>query len=281
MINKYQEGGQLTNTQQQGLQYLAQLYMQQTGKDPQQDQQGFMQFVQQLAQQAGVQDIGQLLDLVYQRATQQAQSAKRGAKLNYLRSLTGICPPGTELTYYKTGGRVCAKCGAKVSKKQEGGESPFKPLLRSGKLDKFITRGTRGANPTQMPNPVQMPNPIKRDSSVRMPQPSLNNNSIPMPNGEKFGQRIIPKKFQQSIKPVESQQEGGWKNWANFGLGLVGAGAGAAIRGARALRGANTAAKALKATRTAKNAFDDARFYGKMAGQAAGIGMMQRGVIGK
>jgi len=41
-MRKYQEGGQLSDTQQQGLQYLAQMYAQQTGKDPQQDQEGFM-----------------------------------------------------------------------------------------------------------------------------------------------------------------------------------------------------------------------------------------------
>ena len=117
MVNKYQEGGQLSNTQQQGLQYLAQMYAQQTGKDPQQDQEGFMQFVQQLAQQAGVQDIGQLLDLVYQQAQGQAQSAKRGAKLNYLKKLTGKCPEGQQLVYFKAGGRVCSKC---MAKKQNG-----------------------------------------------------------------------------------------------------------------------------------------------------------------
>lgn len=113
MTRKYQEGGQLTDTQQQGLQYLAQMYAQQTGKDPQQDQEGFMQFVQQLAQQAGVQDIGQLLDMVYQQAQGQAQAARRGAKLNYLRKLTGKCPEGYELQYFKAGGRVCSKCVAK------------------------------------------------------------------------------------------------------------------------------------------------------------------------
>ena len=116
-MRKYQEGGQLSDTQQQGLQYLAQMYAQQTGKDPQQDQEGFMQFVQQLAQQAGVQDIGQLLDMVYQQASQQAQSARRGAKLNYLKSLTGKCPEGQELVYFKAGGKVCSKC---MAKKQDG-----------------------------------------------------------------------------------------------------------------------------------------------------------------
>lgn len=119
---KYQEGGQLTDTQQQGLQYLAQMYAQQTGKDPQQDQEGFMQFVQQLAQQAGVQDIGQLLDMIYQQAQGQAQAAKHGAKLNYLKRLSGKCPEGTELMYFKAGGRVCSKCVNKKVKKEACGK---------------------------------------------------------------------------------------------------------------------------------------------------------------
>ena len=119
MARKYQEGGQLTDTQQQGLQYLAQMYAQQTGKDPQQDQEGFMQFVQQLAQQAGVQDIGQLLDMVYQQAQGQAQAARRGAKLNYLRRLSGKCPEGYELQYFKAGGRVCSQCVAKKKVQKE------------------------------------------------------------------------------------------------------------------------------------------------------------------
>ena len=120
MTRKYQQGGQLSTTQQEGLQYLAQMYVQQTGKDPQQDQEGFMQFVQQLAQQAGVQDIGQLLDMVYQQAQGQAQSAKRGAKLNYLKRLSGNCPEGEQLVYFKAGGRVCSKCMAKVKKDKCG-----------------------------------------------------------------------------------------------------------------------------------------------------------------
>ena len=131
-MRKYQEGGQLSDTQQQGLQYLAQMYAQQTGKDPQEDQEGFMQFIQQLAQQAGVEDIGQLLDMIYQQAAQQAQSARRGAKLNYLKSLTGRCPEGTELMYFKAGGRVCSKCVAKKNKgkklvKAQGGLKEVKP----------------------------------------------------------------------------------------------------------------------------------------------------------
>lgn len=166
MINKYQEGGQLTDTQQQGLQYLAQMYAQQTGKDPQQDQQGFIQFIQQLAQQAGVQDMGQLLDMVYQQATQQAQSARRGAKLNYLKTLTNRCPEGTELMYFKAGGQVCSKCVAKKIKKEACGNKVMKGQtgIRSfGKKSKD-TNQLRKIKPTEQ----QM---YERVADQTMPKP--------------------------------------------------------------------------------------------------------------
>ena len=63
------------------------------------------------------------------------QSARRGAKLNYLMKLKGICPAGYETRYYKAGGTICqacvkkqeerekiqsAKCGKKMKKVQSG-----------------------------------------------------------------------------------------------------------------------------------------------------------------
>ena len=141
IMKKYQQGGQLSNTQQQGLQYLAQMYAQQTGKDPQQDQEGFMQFVQQLAQQAGVQDIGQLLDMIYQQAAGQAQAAKRGAKLNYLKTLSNKCPEGQELVYLRIGGKVCSKCMAKKVKTEKCGSKMKKKKACGGTKMKFQLGG--------------------------------------------------------------------------------------------------------------------------------------------
>ena len=163
MIRKYQDGGQqLTETQQQGLQYLAQMYTQQTGKDPQQDQQGFMQFLQQLAQQAGVESIGQLLDMVYQQAQGQAQAARRGAKLNYLKKLAGKCPEGTELMYFKAGGRVCSKCVNKkkiqkeaCGKKMKKGCVGVKMKLQSGnKIDKDYRNKADYSKPNKRINTI-------------------------------------------------------------------------------------------------------------------------------
>ncbi len=56
---------------------------------------------------------------------QQTQYAKLGAKLEYMRSLRGICPEGYELSYYKVGGKVCKKC---MKKQEKGGELPDDPV---------------------------------------------------------------------------------------------------------------------------------------------------------
>ncbi len=53
------------------------------------------------------------------------QSAKKGAKLNYIKSLRGICPEGYELGYFKEGGQICAKC---VEKREKMGGIPFRPI---------------------------------------------------------------------------------------------------------------------------------------------------------
>ena len=70
----------------------------------------------QIAQQvAGIdQQAGEILASV---AQSMAQSAKFGAKLNYLKFLDGKCPEGYEMQYFKNGGKAgCKKC----QKAQEG-----------------------------------------------------------------------------------------------------------------------------------------------------------------
>ena len=63
---------------------------------------------------------------VPQNMAQQAQPtymAKRGAKLNYLKSLKNICPEGYETAYFQRGGQLikgCKKCQQKAAKAQEG-----------------------------------------------------------------------------------------------------------------------------------------------------------------
>ena len=97
-------------------------------------------FIQWLAQKLGVQDESQLkqavqemgqegLQQAYQQfmqeiQQQQAQKAKFGAKLNYIKGLNGQCPEGTEMQYFKEGGNICKKCVAK----QKNGDKEQDPV---------------------------------------------------------------------------------------------------------------------------------------------------------
>lgn len=75
---------------------------------------------------------------------QQAQMAEKGAKLQFIKSLRGICPEGEQLTYMLKGGVMCPVCkkGAKApeNKRQEFFKrEPKTPLAKCGckaKMDK-------------------------------------------------------------------------------------------------------------------------------------------------
>lgn len=103
---------------QQQIIQLVQAAMQGNQEAKQQIEQ-IMQAAQQGDPQA--QQIAQAIQGIVQQM-QGVQSARRGAKLAYVRQLRGICPEGTEMRYYKVGGTICKKCvqkaraGKKVSK---------------------------------------------------------------------------------------------------------------------------------------------------------------------
>lgn len=84
------------------------------------DQQANQQ-VQQIMQaaQQGDQQVAQQIQ------GQQAQMAKFGAKLNYIKTLRGQCPSGYEMQYFKAGGRVCKKC---MKKAAQGTTMPMNPV---------------------------------------------------------------------------------------------------------------------------------------------------------
>ena len=150
MIRKFQQGGQMDQQQQQALMQFIQGIAQVAQVDPQQ--------VIQLAQQeperleAAVQVFQQTQDI--QQAAQaffqkEVQSAKRGAKLNYLKRLSGKCPDGYELRYFKIGGGLtCSKC---VAKKKEGDEIEeakcgSKMKKKKGCIGLKINKSQRGSN---------------------------------------------------------------------------------------------------------------------------------------
>jgi hypothetical protein len=71
---------------------------------------------------------------------QQAMSVKaaKGAKLEYIQRLRGICPEGYELKMFRAGGRVCKKCqkideACKGKKMEDGGESPIVQQFKNGR----------------------------------------------------------------------------------------------------------------------------------------------------
>lgn len=91
----------------QAVQYIQQV----VSEDP-----NVIQPLTQIAQQMGANNVVAMLQNL-------TQSAKFGAKLNYIKRLNGICPEGYEMQLFKAGGRVCKKC-MKKAKMEQGGTAP-------------------------------------------------------------------------------------------------------------------------------------------------------------
>lgn len=115
---KLQKGGTINMEEQQLQQAFLQYLMQETGAK---DQQQLEQVIQQLGEDGLKQAYSKFLQEMQQ---QQVQAAKFGAKLNYIRHLNGQCPDGTEMTYFKVGGKLCKKCmQVKQNRKEQENES--------------------------------------------------------------------------------------------------------------------------------------------------------------
>ena len=136
MINKYQQGG--AAPQQGGV--LAQIQ-----QLPREQQEQLMQAFAQWAQQKGV-DIQQLQSnpaaleqalgqFMQEMQAQQAQAAKHGAKLRYIKNLKHQCPEGEHLEYFAKGGAVGCNC---VKNKEGGKAEPKKNALEQFKSKKGI-----------------------------------------------------------------------------------------------------------------------------------------------
>lgn len=100
---------------QQQIVQLVQMAMQGDEQANQKIQQ-IMQAAQQGDQQAT--QIAQMIQQVAQQLQgQQVQTAKFGAKLNYIKYLRNQCPEGYEMQTFRKGGAICKKC---IRKKQAG-----------------------------------------------------------------------------------------------------------------------------------------------------------------
>lgn len=114
---KKQQGGNLDNNEKQFIAFL----IQQSGAQSQQELEDFVNSL-------GEDGLKAMYQKFIQSMSEGVQSARTGAKLNYIKSLRGICPEGYELEYYKKGGQICTKC---IEKQEKQGALPFTPMQGS------------------------------------------------------------------------------------------------------------------------------------------------------
>lgn len=108
LIKKHQQGGNVEDIQAQ----VKQLVQAVAAGDQQAAEQ-----VKQIMEAAknGDQDALQIAQMI-QAEIEAINSAKRGAKLNYIKSLKGDCPDGEEVVYFQKGGQLCKACQKKHDK---------------------------------------------------------------------------------------------------------------------------------------------------------------------
>lgn len=124
MTQKFQQGGQVQNDVMQFVQGLAQVLQadpQQVAQLAQAHQEEFAQAYQVFQQ---TNDIQQAAQTFVQGVQNKTQSARHGAKLQYLKSLKHQCAEDEEVVYFKKGGSV--GCGCKKKKMAEGGKTSKK-----------------------------------------------------------------------------------------------------------------------------------------------------------
>lgn len=101
MINKFQQGGQMSADQEAFSAYLIKLFSPKDTED-------FEDKVSQLSEG----DIKELYKQYKSMESNQITIAKLGAKIDYLKTLRGECPEGFEVEKFMSGG--CVKCKKKV-----------------------------------------------------------------------------------------------------------------------------------------------------------------------
>lgn len=106
-------------------------------------QQGDQQATQQIQQimqaaQQGDQQAIAIAQTIQQITQQMAQSAKFGAKLNYVKYLKGICPQGYEMQKFEKGGAICQKC---VKKNRNMPNNPIDAFKCGRKMKKKACGG--------------------------------------------------------------------------------------------------------------------------------------------
>lgn len=122
--------------QQAFIQFLAQ-------KHGIQSQQELEALVQQLGEEGLQQEYAEFMQMIQQ---QQAQMAKHGAKLNYIKQLRGQCPDGYEMQYFKAGGRVCKKCMKKAESVKPAPKMQQGDAIEEFKCGRKMKKKEQGGN---------------------------------------------------------------------------------------------------------------------------------------
>lgn len=116
----------------------------------------------------------QLIQAVVDQAS--VQSARRGAKLNFIRSLKGECPEGYYKTYYAAGGSLCPVCKQKEQK-----------VVQSAKCGKKMKKGvvTKAMNGIR----TEM---YQNGGAANKPSRNIQVNTAKAPDGTIIKRTIIP-----------------------------------------------------------------------------------------
>lgn len=124
----------------------------------------------------------QLIQAVIEQAS--VQSARRGAKLNFVRSLKGECPEGYYKTYYAAGGSLCPVCKQKEQKAVQSAKCGKK--MKKGAISKAMN-GIR----TEMSQNVGI--------AKKKPSQNIQVKTAKTPDGTMMKRTIIP-----AINPVNN-----------------------------------------------------------------------------
>lgn len=158
----FQQGGQVQqSSEQDAVMQFVQALAQTLQADPNQVIQAAQQNPEALKSAVQVyqqtQDIQQAAQAFSQALQSQAQSAKHGAKLNYLKALKNQCAEDEELVYFKKGGKVDCGC---VKKTQEGGKAPKKesPVMKFKKTIKSKDQAVKDSTKLDPKTTKTLPN---------------------------------------------------------------------------------------------------------------------------
>ena len=124
--DKKQQGGQLNMNEQELQKEFAQYLVKESGANSEKELQ---EYVKKLGKEG--------LQKKYQEflaSKKKTKIARHGAKLDYIKRLTGTCQEDEELVYMKIGGKFCKKCQKKALEDKDMGALPYRAAKTGTKL---------------------------------------------------------------------------------------------------------------------------------------------------